>query len=154
MAIRATKARLIAAKNPASVEMDERMLPWVWSEDDGCWLSFNGNYSNQSTTERKHRARAREQRESDWQVEAENRARERYELNAYWSMVRADVLARDNGACQLCGSVGGMLHIHHILKRNKGGTDHLDNLITVCPKCHKLADGKGYNPEWKTPAAG
>jgi len=68
----------------------------------------------------------------------------------YWSEVRKAVLERDNYTCQKCGKVGkGRFHIHHILKRRKGGTDHMDNLITVCPVCHKAVDSKEYNPTWE-----
>lgn len=49
------------------------------------------------------------------------------------------VFSRDNYTCQVCGCKGSNenpLHTHHILFKSKGGTDRVDNLITVCSKCH------------------
>lgn len=47
------------------------------------------------------------------------------------------VFARDNYTCQCCGkSKGKILQTHHIIYRSNGGTDRVDNLITVCTDCH------------------
>ena len=47
------------------------------------------------------------------------------------------VFARDNYTCQCCGkSKGKILQTHHIIYRSNGGTDRVDNLITVCIDCH------------------
>lgn len=47
------------------------------------------------------------------------------------------VFARDNYTCQCCGkSRGKILQTHHIIYRSNGGTDRVDNLITVCTDCH------------------
>ncbi|HEW92170.1 MAG TPA: HNH endonuclease [Thermotogaceae bacterium] len=55
---------------------------------------------------------------------------------------REQVLWRDGYKCQHCGTTI-KLQIHHIIPRNKGGTDTLNNLITLCAKCHKeLHEGK------------
>ena len=45
---------------------------------------------------------------------------------------------RDFLACQKCGVKLGYSHadFHHILPRSKGGTDEVDNLVTVCRPCH------------------
>ena len=35
------------------------------------------------------------------------------------------------------------MEVHHIIFRSQGGSDELDNLITLCEKCHKaIHDGK------------
>lgn len=61
------------------------------------------------------------------------------------------VLDRDNWECQYCGMIqeqcmvlfGRSLTIHHI-DRNGRGSDNpnndLDNLVTLCFRCHPLAD--------------
>ena len=47
------------------------------------------------------------------------------------------VFARDNYTCQCCGkSKNKILNTHHIIYRSNGGTNRVDNLITVCTDCH------------------
>ena len=50
--------------------------------------------------------------------------------------VRYFVFARDNYTCQVCGAKDKILQTHHIKFRSNGGTDRVDNLITVCTDCH------------------
>lgn len=52
------------------------------------------------------------------------------------SKLRQQVLERDNHTCQECGQKLKRLETHHILARRYGGTDDLDNIITLCHKCH------------------
>lgn len=62
---------------------------------------------------------------------------------ASWAKARDAALERDNYACQ--GSEFGLRHIclggnhvHHLRTRALGGTDDLDNLLTVCLAAHDL----------------
>ena len=138
---RAEWARATAVENPAAVDVDDEMLPWVYNEAEGMWFSFDGNYSALSPAEK-------------WERKVERDAKLADEEAAYqrWSAIRQQVLERDGHTCQLCGFVAtSNLHIHHILKRRDGGTDHLDNLLTLCPSCHSKADRKLYNPDWTQP---
>lgn len=51
------------------------------------------------------------------------------------------VFARDNYTCQCCGkSKDKILQTHHIIYRSNGGTDRVDNLITICTDCHTFAN--------------
>lgn len=43
---------------------------------------------------------------------------------------------RDKNKCRICNSRSS-LEIHHIVKRRDGGNNDLDNLITLCSKCHR-----------------
>lgn len=43
---------------------------------------------------------------------------------------------RDHYECQICYSKD-YLHVHHIVPRVDGGMDDLDNLVTLCARCHK-----------------
>lgn len=53
------------------------------------------------------------------------------------------VLNRDNYTCQCCKKKKGAMHVHHIIYRSNGGSDKMDNLITLCEDCHKrLHDGE------------
>jgi hypothetical protein len=57
----------------------------------------------------------------------------------WWPIVRDAVLERDGYGCQLCGSTKtDELHVHHILPRHRGGSDHPVNLVVVCIPCHKM----------------
>lgn len=44
-------------------------------------------------------------------------------------------LERDGYTCQLCGSHRD-LHVHHVRYRSRGGGDGLENLLTLCHRCH------------------
>src|SRR5262249_26338887 len=52
-------------------------------------------------------------------------------------------LFRDGFKCQSCGITGipgkraSDLQVHHIEYRKNGGTNELENLITLCQSCHK-----------------
>lgn len=58
--------------------------------------------------------------------------------NYYWFAAREHAIERDGGKCTLCGSEEN-LEAHHILYREFGGSDHPDNLITLCEACHDFA---------------
>lgn len=138
---RAKWARIKAAENPSLVEQDDELLPWVYCESDGMWYSFDGNYSTFSPEQKFQKKLDREQMRE-----------ERYEAWRLWSAIRQEVLERDEHQCQMCGrEAPSKLHIHHIMKRKDGGTDHPDNLLTLCPQCHSKADRKFYNPDWTQP---
>lgn len=54
---------------------------------------------------------------------------------------RQKVLWRDKYTCQKCGSKDN-LHAHHIRPKSKGGTDTVNNGISLCKDCHNaLHDG-------------
>jgi 5-methylcytosine-specific restriction endonuclease McrA len=48
---------------------------------------------------------------------------------------RTLVLQRDGYQCVECGS-DELLEVHHKVKRSKGGSDEMNNLITLCLSCH------------------
>ena len=57
--------------------------------------------------------------------------------------IRTKVLERDSydgcPCCIWCGhpSVGGGgLHLHHVIRRSQGGKNEVNNLVTLCFKCH------------------
>lgn len=52
------------------------------------------------------------------------------------------VFARDEYTCQVCKKKNKILRTHHILYKSKGGTDRVDNLITVCNDCHTSENHK------------
>ena len=53
--------------------------------------------------------------------------------------LREAVFTRDHYRCRICGKGigdGVILHAHHIRYRSDGGTDRINNMLTVCSKCH------------------
>ena len=53
--------------------------------------------------------------------------------------LREAVFVRDKYTCRICGRTVSdevVLHAHHIVPRSAGGTDRINNLLTVCHKCH------------------
>lgn len=66
-------------------------------------------------------------------------------VNYGYANARAHALDRDNYTCQYCKGKhkDSNLEVHHIIFRNQGGSDELDNLITLCHTCHTdLHSGK------------
>jgi len=61
---------------------------------------------------------------------------------ANWAELRLAVLARDAHRCVLCGSTEN-LHVHHKHARRHHGPDQLDNLQTLCDRCHMQVPGWG-----------
>ena len=59
---------------------------------------------------------------------------------ADWHKQRRLAMERDQYTCQLCGikqeEIDRELTVHHILPYHDGGTNDLDNLLTVCMSCH------------------
>lgn len=64
------------------------------------------------------------------------RFRARANVSSTWERQRRMALDRDDYRCQSCGLHECRLHVHHLVPRSAGGTDHLDNLVTLCPDCH------------------
>ena len=63
-------------------------------------------------------------------------------VNYGYTNSRAHALDRDEYTCQYCGKKNKRLEVHHIIYRSNGGSDDLDNLITLCEDCHKdIHDG-------------
>ena len=48
------------------------------------------------------------------------------------------ILIRANKGCSICGWNESTCDIHHIIQRKDGGSNNMDNLILVCPNCHRI----------------
>lgn len=67
------------------------------------------------------------------------------ELGSNWGTQRKAAIKRDGYACQVCFVVSRKNHIHHIIPRrfydgHVEDANVLENLITLCPKHHKLVE--------------
>lgn len=72
--------------------------------------------------------------------------------------LREQVLTNYNNICQECKRSDLKLDIHHIVPREFGGTNDLNNLIPLCRSCHKKIEYQtkkytkfnSYNPKSTT----
>ena len=53
-----------------------------------------------------------------------------------WPIMRQLALSRDLWQCRNCES-DGPLEVHHIIPLRRGGTNKLNNLVTLCRTCHR-----------------
>ena len=54
------------------------------------------------------------------------------------------ILKRANAnRCSVCGWDKAACDIHHIVERKYGGTNNLDNLVILCPNCHRSVHEHG-----------
>lgn len=75
--------------------------------------------------------------------------------------VKRAVYLRDNGRCVLCGRPGDPFA--HLISRSHGGLGREENIVTLCPDCHREYDQgtnrkeiyvrlvsymKGFYPDW------
>jgi len=52
--------------------------------------------------------------------------------------VKNDVISRNGGKCAICDfDVSEFLDAHHIIPAHMGGKNEIENLIPVCPICHR-----------------
>ena len=60
-----------------------------------------------------------------------------------WLEMRAQVLKRDGYRCTRCGKSSVTLEIHHKVAQHHGGATGLENLQTLCQKCHEQTENYG-----------
>ena len=58
-----------------------------------------------------------------------------------WQKNRKAALLRDNNQCQKCHRRASLLDVHHKVPRVLGGTNDLDNLVSLCRPCHLEWEG-------------
>ncbi len=58
-----------------------------------------------------------------------------------WYDLRVTIRKEDDNKCNICGAKysNTMLHVHHIIPLSKFGSNHVNNLITLCEACHQKA---------------
>jgi len=62
--------------------------------------------------------------------------------------VHEAVHRRDGRICQVCRIYCGQsIHLHHVVYRSQGGPTTLENLLSVCQKCHAAIHAKTIQVE-------
>jgi len=56
---------------------------------------------------------------------------------AEWKRIRYRVLLRDELICQTPGCYAQAQEVDHIVPKAMGGTDEMDNLRSLCSRCHR-----------------
>lgn len=56
----------------------------------------------------------------------------------------AKLIKRARIACMTCGWNRTSLDLHHIQRKADGGSDADENLIVLCPNCHRMAHERQY----------
>lgn len=101
-------------------------------------LYENGYFKDKDLRTRKQRLRAGLVKDRKVNYRDYNK----YIKSSSWLRIRDIVLFRDNGKCAVCGSTNN-LHIHHKTYNNLFNEEkHLDELITLCRKCHDNIHGR------------
>ncbi len=59
---------------------------------------------------------------------------------AGWLSVRTRIVRRDGYECRRCGETKKQLQVHHIIPYRETQNNSPDNLITLCVRCHALAE--------------
>jgi hypothetical protein len=71
--------------------------------------------------------------------------------DAAWEALRQDVLAQDRYRCRLCDEYPNEKHVHHIIPLSKHGSNHPNNLITLCYRCHDRAHPDFHVQQFRPP---
>lgn len=62
-------------------------------------------------------------------------------ISPEWQEMRLKVLERDNLVCRKCGSSINV-QVHHLKYPEVWGEEDINDLITLCDKCHAKTHGK------------
>jgi 5-methylcytosine-specific restriction endonuclease McrA len=75
-----------------------------------------------------------------WKSEIKHRTTKHGTLPVDWTIRRQIIHKRDNKKCRRCGIEVELsdCHIHHIIRKSKGGMHSFENLVTLCRDCHAL----------------
>jgi DEAD/DEAH box helicase domain-containing protein len=122
-----TAYRRIQNVSKEVLSIDPLELPAQKLQTTGFWMELNEKCVN------KMRA------ESVWLSDANDYGKD-------WKTISESVRERDNYRCQSCGrgDDNSLLHVHHKIPfkcfTSVEKANDMDNLITLCPNCHRLAE--------------
>lgn len=61
------------------------------------------------------------------------------EVRAFVTSNREEIISSGGSRCYVCGyNFAQILEIHHVMPIKDGGNNSLDNLVSLCPTCHRL----------------
>lgn len=65
-----------------------------------------------------------------------------YLATEHWRLLKASAVVRDGGVCVRCGGME-RIQVHHRVYRGRYEDSLLEDLETLCRKCHRLEHGLG-----------
>jgi len=82
----------------------------------------------------------------------ENKPQSQFYQSKEWKGTRKEVLERDDHKCQSCGATRSesrdTLDVHHIIPiAAGGGVFDVENLVSLCQKCHRKWEGLYLRPD-------
>jgi len=86
-----------------------------------------------------------------WRLVTEPRFRNIKGVPPDWAWRRMEVLSRDGQQCVECPAKLE-LQIHHIIPKGKGGSHNVENLRTLCLRCHRSKHPEMPDSFWKSNA--
>lgn len=86
----------------------------------------------------RHRVESLMKRQNDF-IHSDSIGLNNYLLGGFTESLKEAVLERDEHSCFVCES-NKSLEVHHILKQTLGGNNDMDNLVTLCIKCHRAIE--------------
>ena len=130
--------RQVRFNNRSSSKRDKRLAPTIKQKKDGIlrvinrlnnWCKISEIYLEDVQID----IRAlQDGKLYKWQYQKSNRLDEN---------LRKAIIMRDGNRCMECGASNCILEAHHIVPRRLKGSDTIDNLITLCDKCHDKTEG-------------
>jgi transposase-like protein len=61
-----------------------------------------------------------------------------YQTKTTFSSISREVRKERNNTCEICGWNKGTCDVHHKVAQKNNGTHDKENLIVLCPNCHRL----------------
>jgi hypothetical protein len=69
---------------------------------------------------------------------------EAYLRTEHWQLVRREMARKHHGRCQMCGTRGKPINIHHLTYEHRGQEFlHLEDLAALCEDCHRHEHEEG-----------
>lgn len=66
-----------------------------------------------------------------------DRIAKKYQEKGRYIDTKLYIKLKSKRKCDMCGKEPIIPEIHHIIPIRKNGTNTLDNLLVLCPECHK-----------------
>lgn len=80
-------------------------------------------------------------KQHNWEPDSVRGNRHERGYGKEWEEIRAIVLSRDNYLCVPCRTkhiISKAVQVDHKIPKDQGGTDSVNNLQSICDRCHKI----------------